>query len=105
MTNFAGSSMDEQLKKLLEENIEYSKEIYRLSLQVKKYILWGRVMTAIQLLFIVVPIILGVIYLPALLGGFFSSLGGGLPGAASSAGAGGFEGMFKQYQEILNIYK
>lgn len=106
MTNFAGSSIDEQIKKLLEENIEYSKEIYHLSLKVKKYIFWGRMMSLIQLLFIIVPIILGIIYLPSLLGNFFGSLGG-MSGMLNSGDAGGMDvnNLFDQYKQVLDIYK
>ncbi|MFW0862539.1 MAG: hypothetical protein ACKKL6_03045 [Candidatus Komeilibacteria bacterium] len=96
--------MEEQLKKLMEENIEYSKEIYHLSLKVKKYIFWGRIMAAIQLLFILIPIILGIVYLPSMLSGFFSGLGG-FSGAPTDAAGSGLNGMFEQYQQILDLYK
>jgi len=104
MTNYAGASMEEQLKKLMEENIEYSKEIYHLSIQVKKYIFWGRVMAAIQLLFILIPIILGIVYLPPLLGNFFSSFGS-FSGVPTDTTGTGLNGMLEQYQQILDLYK
>jgi len=96
--------MNEQIKKLLEENVEYSKEIYHLSLKVKKYIFWGRIMSMIQLLFILVPLIIGIIYLPPLIGDFFTNFSG--TGAAGGAGAStGLNGIFEQYGQLLDIYK
>jgi len=63
--------MDEEIKKLLEENLAYSKEIYRLTRKIKSYITFQKVMSIIYFLLIVVPIIIGVIYLPPLLKGVF----------------------------------
>ncbi len=103
MTNYAGASMEEQLKKLMQENVEYSKEIYRLSLQVKRYIFWGRIMSAIQLLFILVPIILGLVFLPPLIGDFFAGITGtGLPVTEGTGES--LPGMLEQYKQILDIY-
>lgn len=73
-------SMDEEIKKLLEQNLEYSKETYRLTKKIKGYITFQKVMSIIYLLLIVVPIILSIVFLPPLL-----------------------KGMFNQYKDILGI--
>ena len=65
------SIMDEEIKKLLEENLAYSKEIYRLTKKIKNHITFQKVMSLIWLLLIVVPLILSIIYLPPLLKGVF----------------------------------
>ncbi|MDD4900532.1 MAG: hypothetical protein PHS62_00260 [Patescibacteria group bacterium] len=57
----------EQIKKLLEQNLEYSQEIYRLTKSIKRYITLQKIISVIYLLLIVVPLILGLIYLPPLL--------------------------------------
>ena len=67
MTNYQGAPLNEQVKVLLEKNLEYSKEIFEISKKVKRYILWGRIMTALSLIiFVVLPIILGIVYLPSI---------------------------------------
>jgi hypothetical protein len=60
-------SETEQLKKLLEKNLEYSQEIYRLTKKIKNYITFQKVMSGFYFLIIVVPIILSLIFLPPLL--------------------------------------
>ena len=68
MVNYQGAPLEEQVKKLLEQNLAYSKEIYHISKKIKHYIMWGRIMSAISILiFIVLPIILGIVYLPSIL--------------------------------------
>jgi len=64
-------SQAEEIKKLLEQNLAYSKEIYRLTKKIKAYINFQKVMSIIYILLIVVPIILSIIYLPPLLKGVF----------------------------------
>jgi hypothetical protein len=57
----------EELKKLLRENLEYTKACYALLEKVKRYMVWQRIFVILKLLIIMVPIILGIIYLPPLL--------------------------------------
>ncbi|MDO8668533.1 MAG: hypothetical protein Q7K35_05630 [bacterium] len=64
-------SETEQIKKLLEENLEYSKEIYTMTRKIKSYITFQKVMSVIYILLIIVPIILSILYLPPLLKGVF----------------------------------
>ena len=56
---------DKDLKSMMEENLRISKKIHR-------YIVWQRTFGIIKLLLIVVPIILGIIYLPPILQNLFS---------------------------------
>lgn len=72
--------MDEEIKKLLEQNLEYSKEIYRLTKKINHHITFQKVMSLIWLILIVAPIILSIIYLPPLL-----------------------KGVFEQYQDVLGL--
>jgi len=69
MPDYTGAPLEEQIRKLLEQNLNYSKELYFLAKKTQKYIFWGRVMNVISLLLVLLPIIAGIIYLPSLLGG------------------------------------
>ncbi|MCX6796276.1 MAG: hypothetical protein NTW06_02135 [Candidatus Falkowbacteria bacterium] len=59
--------MDEEIKKLLEENLELSRQTQKMIKKINNHIVLQQVFGVIKILIIVVPIILGVIYLPALL--------------------------------------
>ena len=63
--------MDEEIKKLLEQNLELTKEIYAMTKKIKSYITFQKVMSVIYIMLIVAPIILSIIYLPPLLKGVF----------------------------------
>ncbi len=120
MTNYQGAPMEEQVKKLLEENLAYSKEIHQLAKKTKTYIMWGRIMSFISLLFIIVPIILGVIYLPSILNNTLSKI---LPTGLNPSGVEGLlqgsnlspeelqhaignqGSVLDSYKNILDIYK
>ena len=56
--------MDEEIKKILEENLKLTQEIHQMTKKIKNYINFQKVMSLIYILLIVVPIILGIIYLP-----------------------------------------
>ena len=120
MTNIQGAPKDEQIKKLLEQNLAYSKEIFNLSKKTKKYILWGRIMSFISLLFIIIPIILGVVYLPTILNNTLDKF---LPAGLNPSGIEGLlqgndiseqdlteavnqqGGVLNSYKNILDLYK
>lgn len=72
--------MEEDLKKLLEENLEISRKNYQATKYIKRYVIWSQVMDVIKILIIVIPIILGIIYLPSLL-----------------------KNLFGQYQDLLGV--
>jgi len=73
--------MEDEIKKLLEKNLELTEEIHRMVKSIKSHIFWQNVFSFLKILIIVVPIIIGIIYLPPLLKGVFqqyqSLLGGG----------------------------
>ncbi len=71
--NYAGASWNEQFKKLLEENLAYSKAIYDSILKIRRYIFWNYVINFVKLILIVIPIILAIIYLPPLIQQFFDT--------------------------------
>ena len=66
----------EELKELLEKNIKLSEEILTLTTKTRKYILWQQVYNVIKILIFVVPVVIGLIYLPALLRDLLSQYGG-----------------------------
>lgn len=59
--------MDEEIKKLLEKNLKLTEEIHKMTKGIKSYVLWERIFGALKILFIVAPIVLGIIYLPTIL--------------------------------------
>lgn len=71
---------EQEIKQLLEKNLELTQEIYEMTRKVSRYIAFQKVMSMIYFLLIVVPIVLSIIYLPPLLKSMFdqySSLLGG----------------------------
>lgn len=59
--------MDEEIKKLLQENLELNKEIHELVKKTATYITWLRVMDIIKLVLILLPLIAAWLFLPPLL--------------------------------------
>lgn len=58
----------DDLKKLLASNLEISKQILELNQKIYRAMIWGRIWAIAKIIIIAVPIILGIIYLPPLLG-------------------------------------
>jgi len=63
--------MDEEIKKLLEQNLKLTEEIYTMTRKIKGYLAFQRLVSLFYIFIIIAPIILGIIYLPPLLGGLF----------------------------------
>jgi hypothetical protein len=59
--------MDEDLKKLLEENLQINKENHQMLKSIKRHFAWQRIVAIFYFIIIVGPIIWGIFYLPALL--------------------------------------
>lgn len=71
-------SMNEEIKgaelnELLRANLEHSKEILKISKEIKSYIKWQNIWSISRFVIIVIPIILGFIYLPPLIKDAFQS--------------------------------
>jgi hypothetical protein len=58
--------MDEELKELLKKNVEMTEEILKISKMLKRNIVFQQIYGIIKVIFIVVPIVLGIIYLPTI---------------------------------------
>lgn len=69
---------DEQMERLLSENMRKTEEVYEICKKVKRMLLIGQIMGVLRILIIVVPLILAIIYLPPF-----------------------FKGYMQQYQELL----
>ncbi len=71
--------MEDEVRKLLKENLEVTKEIHKIVRNIDKYIFYQKIFWLIKFLLIVIPIILGIIYLPPI-----------------------FKNIIHQYQGLLN---
>ncbi len=60
-----------QIKGLLKQNLEYTKQALEQQEKTKRYIIWLKIVNLIKLLVILVPIILALLYLPPVLRDFF----------------------------------
>src|SRR3989338_2960405 len=56
-----------ELKSLLTENLQLTREIHQLTKKIHHWIIWQRVWLVFKIIIIVVPLILGILYLPALI--------------------------------------
>lgn len=111
--------MEEQVKVLLEQNLEYSKEIYKLTKKTQRYIVMGRIMSIIYVILIVAPLILGIVFLPSFLKTSLGSIAPGVFGTSDGMdGLLGNEninqqdllksvqnqgGLFEAYKKMLNL--
>lgn len=102
---------DDQLKKLLEENLVYNQDIYRKVDKLYKYMLWQRVISWIYLAIIILPIVASLFFLPTLIRGLTSLIdpSGSLqldkmiiPSNNSNSNSSSSTGdLLKQYQQLL----
>lgn len=58
--------MEEDIKKILEENLALTKELRENMIHIRRHLMWQRVFSTIYLIVIVGPLILAAIYLPPL---------------------------------------
>jgi hypothetical protein len=63
------NNQKDEIKELMEKNLALTEEIYKMTKKIKAYVNFQKVMSFIYFLLIVVPIILGIIFLPPLLSG------------------------------------
>ncbi len=81
MINEVGRSLEEEVRKQLQENQEKLDEMYRLLQKINRHLVWQQVMGWVKVLLIVVPLLLAYWYLAPYLTSAFSVyknlLGGG----------------------------
>ncbi len=58
---------DGEIKKLLEENLALNEEIYKMVKKINRFVIWQRIFGFLKILIIIVPIVLGILYLPPIL--------------------------------------
>ena len=106
MVNYNGASLQAQIKKLLEQNLAYSKEIHESIKKIRHYILLGRIMSFIYLIIIIAPIILGIIYLPSFIQGALNNfIPGALNQSANQEGLLGDQELMNGQGNFFDIYK
>ena len=65
--NESSKTENNRIEELLERNLELTEEIHLMTKKITRFVFWQKVLGALNILIIVVPLILGVIYLPPLL--------------------------------------
>lgn len=68
------NNLTEEQTELLRRNLEVSEEILKKTDYIKGYVKWQKIWSVINILLIVTPIVIGVLYLPSLLGDYFNQL-------------------------------
>lgn len=76
--------MDEDLKKLLEENLRLSQENHQMLKSIKRHFIWQKIIGLFYFVIIVGPIIWSIIYLPAIIKPYISQYQELLGGASLS---------------------
>lgn len=61
------NKMNMSADELLRKNLEIAEENQKMLRYIKRFVIWGQIWGVIKLLIIVVPIILGILYLPSFL--------------------------------------
>lgn len=64
--------MDEETKILLEKNLKMTEEMYVIVKKINRTLIWQQIFSFLKILIIIVPIVLGMIYLPPLLKDVFN---------------------------------
>lgn len=59
--------MDQQIKKILEENLELNKEMHKMLKSIKRFMVVQRVAFVLKVLILLIPLILGIVYLPPII--------------------------------------
>lgn len=75
---------DKDVKELLRENLELTKEIHGMTKKIKRHITFQKIITFVYLIIIVAPIILSVIFLPPLIKNILGQYQGLLGGDAGN---------------------
>ena len=97
--------MDEEIKKIMAENLELTRETHLLVKKIHRHMVWQRVVSLIYLFLIIGPIILAFIYLPPIIGPVlrqYQELLGGVSRQQQGLGGGGQELNLQNWQSILD---
>lgn len=91
------------MEQILKEHDTLLRALYANSEKVRKYILWGRVISTLYLFFIIAPLIAAIIYLPPLIKQYGSTYKELLDVSGSLKSSGGIfenlEGQLKQFEQ------
>jgi hypothetical protein len=95
---------EDQLKNILAENLRLTKEIHAMARTIKNYVILQRILSVVYILLIIVPLIIGAIYLPPLIRTLINPYQelldtGGAMNLGSPAGVGN---VLEQAQKILD---
>ena len=61
-----GLKNQKELQKLLQENLKISRELYQMTKKIKRWVTTQRIWGVLKILIIIIPIVLGIVYLPPL---------------------------------------
>lgn len=76
-------NQEDNIKELIKKNLELTEEIYQMTKKIKRFISFQKLMSLFYFLIIVVPIVIGIIYLPPLINNFLNQYKGLLGGSAA----------------------
>lgn len=65
---------DSDLNQLIKENLALTREIAIMVRHINRYVAWQRIFAWVKVLFILIPVIVGAIYLPPLLNDAYKQL-------------------------------
>jgi hypothetical protein len=68
--SFSEDGEKEKIERLLQENIKLTQEIHKMSKRVNRYVTIQHVLSIVYFLLIVVPLVVGAIYLPTFLNNY-----------------------------------
>lgn len=87
-----GGDSGAEMRELLRKNLEMTEEVYHIVKKVNRTLVWQQVFGFVKILIIVVPLIIGLIYLPPLLSGVIEQYQE-LLGPTSAGQSSGLEGL------------
>jgi len=90
----------ETLEELVEKNLKWSQIIYEQNRKINNKLLWAAVASWLYLIILVVPIILGLLFLPPLLGSVFSQYGSLLNGTSVTSSPSTVDNFLKNYLNL-----
>ena len=67
LSEVSESGQHSQLRQLVEENLKATRELQAKVEKINRWVVWQRIFGVIKIVLIVIPLVLGLIYLPALL--------------------------------------